>query len=90
MDPKRQKRKEIDLTQRESVWLQKALFALRRAEIAHDKLRDATGAEGTEPYTIGRGKTSFRISEMEDALETKIEAMMGSIRQMREELADMR
>ena len=90
MDLKRQKRKEIDLTQRESVWLQKALFALRRAEIAHDKLRDAKGEPVAEPYAVGQGDTIYRISELEDALEAKIEGMMASIRRMREEVTEMR
>jgi hypothetical protein len=84
-DPKRQKRREIDLMQRKAVWLQKALFALRKAETADEKLAD-TREEKAKPYALQLKEKSLPLSDLEDALEERIETLLKSVKEMRQSL----
>lgn len=81
-DERRQKRKEIRFIQSESVWLQKALFALHKAEAAHEKVADARDEE-TGDYTLKYPGGSYNIEAFESALEQRIEKLMGTVREMR-------
>lgn len=71
--------------QRESVWLQKALFALRKAEVARQKLAD-TREEEIPDYALARGNTALPLSELEEALEAEIETLMRDVREVRRSL----
>lgn len=84
-EERRQKRKEIRLLQSESVWLQKALFALRKAEAAREKLADARDAE-EESYTLVLDGEERSLEALEDGLEHRIEDLMRTVRTMRNNL----
>lgn len=78
----RQQRKEIRLIQSESVWLQKALFDLRKAEDARDKLADLRDEE-TEPYELTVAGEPMDVEALEDALEERIENLMKDVKERR-------
>jgi hypothetical protein len=85
-DQRRKKtRREIRLLQSESVWLQKALFALRKAEDAREKLADVRDQE-VEPYTLAAGDGTLVVEEVEDALETRATELVKTVREMRRSL----
>lgn len=78
---KQQKRRELRLIQQESVWLQKALFALRKADATHEKLAGLRGEDDGD-YTIGK----FALSDLEDVLEEQVEEKLKRTREMRRSL----
>lgn len=80
---KRQQRRELDLLQRESVWLQKALFALRKADAVRDKLAETRG-EAPEAYALG---ADLPLARVEDALEERVASLMTTVREMRRGLS---
>lgn len=82
---RRLKRKEIGYLQNESVWLQKALFALRKAEAAREKLTDFRDAESA-PYTIPVDGKEVVVEALEDSLEERVEELIKTVRQMRRNL----
>lgn len=84
-DERRQKRKEIGHMQSESVWLQKALFALRKAEDAREKLADARD-EAPEPYVLAVGERDVSVEELEEALDQRAERLIKTVREMRRSL----
>ncbi len=84
-DRRRQQRREIRLQQRESSWLQKALFALGKAEETREKLAD-TRDEEMQPYTIMMKDQEIQIEELEDALQVRIEHLMETVRERRRTL----
>lgn len=85
-DERRQKRTEIRHLQSESVWLQKALFALRKAETARDKLADARDEDSSD-YLLSVGDAEVPLEALEDALEARAKELIGTVRQMRRNLA---
>jgi hypothetical protein len=85
MDERRRQRKEIQLQQSESVWLQKALFALRKAEDAREKLAD-TREEKVEPYILESQNGDLSLESIQDALEEKVKFLLASVREARREL----
>lgn len=84
-DRRRQQRREIRLQQRESSWLQKALFALGKAEETREKLAD-TRDEEMEPYIILLKDQEIQMEELEDALQVRIEHLMETVRERRRTL----
>lgn len=82
-DRKRQ-RKVMRHMQSESTWLQKALFALRKAEDAHEKLAESRGEEA-DSYTLSVGGGAVAVTDVEDALEERVERLMKTVREMRRE-----
>jgi hypothetical protein len=84
-DRRRQQRREIRLQQRESSWLQKALFALGKAEETREKLAD-TRDEEMQPYTIMMKDKEIQMEELEDALQVRIEHLMETVRERRRTL----
>ena len=84
-DERRQKRKEITHLQSESVWLQKALFALRKAEDARQKLADARDESG-EPYVLRVGDREVSVEELEEGLDQRAERLIKTVREMRRNL----
>jgi hypothetical protein len=81
-DDRRRQRKEIDIQQSESVWLQKALFALRKAEAAHEKLADARDEE-PDPYTLQVEDGRLAVDSLQEALEERIKVLLATIRERR-------
>jgi hypothetical protein len=84
-DDRRRKRKEVRYLQSESVWLQKAVFALRKAEAAREALADARDEEAG-PYLLPVGGHELSIQELDEALDTRVEALMKTVREMRRSL----
>jgi hypothetical protein len=84
-DDRREVRKEIRLIQSESVWLQKALFALRKAEGAREKVADALEEEQPN-YTLTVAGSELQLEDLEESLETRIEQLMQTVREMRKTL----
>jgi len=84
-DRRRQQRREIRLQQRESSWLQKALFALGKAEETREKLAD-TRDEEPSPYVLELEDRELPMEELEDALQVRIEALMETVRERRRTL----
>lgn len=84
-EERRQRRREIRLLQGESVWLQKALFALRKAEAARGKLADLRDEE-MESYTLSVGGQRLSVEALEDGLEEHIEDLIRRVREMRRSL----
>lgn len=84
-DERRQKRREIRLQQSESVWLQKALFALNKAEEAREKLADVRG-EDSGAYTLPVGGSDLALEELQDALQERVEALLQTVRAARRDL----
>ncbi len=83
---KRKLRREIDFLQRESVWLQKALFALRKADVAQQKVAETRGDAPPENYLLEDGKRKFVLADLEDVLQARVEGLMKTIREARESL----
>ncbi|HET7276051.1 MAG TPA: hypothetical protein VFI91_12855 [Longimicrobiaceae bacterium] len=86
MDDKTSRRRELRLLQQESVWLQKGLFALRKADTMHEKVSELRGEEEMEPYNVGHGAGSLPLSDIEDAMEEHIESLMKTVKEMRRSL----
>lgn len=84
-EERRRKRTEIRHLQSESVWLQKALFALRKAETARERLADRRN-EDVSAYTLSIGEAEVTLEALEDALEQRAKELIGTVRQMRREL----
>jgi hypothetical protein len=82
---RQQKRREMRHLKNESVWLQKALFALRKAEDAREQLSDIRN-EKHESYVISVGDRDLVFEELEDALDTRIESLIKTVRELRREL----
>jgi hypothetical protein len=84
-EERRHKRREISLLQSESVWLQKALFALRKAEAVRGKLADARDEE-MGSYTLTVGDQRLPLEDLEDGLEDYVEDLIRKVREMRRSL----
>lgn len=82
---RRRRRREIRLLQSESSWLQKALFALRKAEAEREKLSDVRDEE-PEDYTLDVGGSDLPLEALEDALDERIQAQLSDIRERRKQL----
>lgn len=70
------------MLQDESVWLQKALFALRKAQDARERLSELRD-EDAEPYPITVEGRSMALEAFEDALEERIERLIKNVRERR-------
>jgi hypothetical protein len=84
-EERRRQRQEIRLIQRESTWLQKALFALGKAEESHEKLVEARGVEEAT-YALALDDGELPMEVLEDALESRIKELMESVRKRRKTL----
>ena len=82
---RREKRKEIRSLQSESVWLQKAVFALNKAETAREKVDEIRG-DDSGSYSVSVDGRDVALTDIEDALAERIEGLMKSVREMRRNL----
>jgi hypothetical protein len=82
---RRQQLKELELIQTEAVWLQKALFALRKASAAREKLANLRDEEA-EPLTLPHGRRKLSADQFEEALEDRIQELLTTVRQRRRNL----
>ncbi len=83
---KRRRRREIRLLQSESTWLQKALFALRKAEAAHEDVADLREDDDGEPIRLAVDGRELELEPLEDAIEERAQILLDNVRRMRREL----
>lgn len=82
---RRRKRREIRLLNTESVWLQKALFAIRKAHDTREKLADVRDRK-PDPYEIAVDGKQLSVEALEDALEERSAALVKDVRERRQNL----
>lgn len=85
-DERRRKRKELRLVQNEASWLQKALFAMGKAEDAHQKLVDFRGDDGAAEYMFRVDESSASIEAIEEAFEDRLSSLKEKLRERRQSL----
>lgn len=71
--------RERRILQSESRWLQKALFALSKAESDREKLEKERG-EAVQPLTVQLGGKSYELDEVRDAVGQAVQERVESIR----------
>jgi 50S ribosomal subunit-associated GTPase HflX len=81
----RQIRKERRLVQSESRWMQKALFALNKADDARSKLAKARDEEG-EPQMVNIGGKSLSIDALRTAIQERVETLAEVLQERRQVL----
>ena len=79
---KRQLRKEHRLVQSESRWMQKALFALGKAETAREKLAKARDEE-LEAQTVNVGGKSLTLDALRDAIQDRVDTLAEVLQERR-------
>lgn len=82
-DARRRKRREIKLLTNESVWLQKALFALQKVEAVREKMAELNGDDEAEPLVLELGRKKLKVEEFEEALENRVEKLLEEVRERR-------
>lgn len=81
-DQRRRQRTEIRLLQRESTWLQKALFAMGKAQEVREKLAD-TREEDASSYTVELDGEAVSMELLEDAIQARAQKLMEEVRERR-------
>lgn len=71
--------------QSESAWLQKALFALRKAEAASEDAADAVDEESEDYFLVVSGE-DVKLEAFEVALEKRAEVLLATTKEMRRAL----
>lgn len=84
-DDRRRYRRETQLLSSESAWLQKALFALQKAEGAREKLGDSRGDEDV-PFDLSTGSTTISLEDIQEGLENRIRELLDEVRGRRRSL----
>lgn len=82
-DARRRKRREIKLLTNESVWLQKALFALQKVEAVREKMAELNGEDEAEALVLELGRKKLKVEEFEEALENRVEKLLEEVRERR-------
>jgi|GEM_PF-1494031 len=86
MSDPRARRKELRFLQRESVWLQKAVFALHKADEADRKARKAAGESPGDDESVRvevrSGETD--LGTLREALEGRLELLRTRAERVRE------
>lgn len=82
---RRARRREIQLLSNESAWLQKALFALQKAETAREKLADARDAE-VPPFELPLDDETLSVEEFQEAMTNRIHELLEDVRARRRTL----
>ena len=82
---KRMKRRRLRALQSESAWLQKALFALRKAGAANEKAADAVDQEPAG-YELTVDGDAMPIEVFEAALQHRAEVLLATTKEMRRAL----
>jgi hypothetical protein len=84
-EEKRRKRRRMRALQSESAWLQKALFALRKAEAASEDAAEAV-EKRPEDYALRVDGEPLPLEALESALQKRAEALMATTKEMRRAL----
>ncbi len=81
-ESRRRKRQEMRFLQREATWLQKALFALGKADEAHEKLAEG---DASDEYALEVGGRSVPVGDIEDGLQDRVKVLLDKVRELRRE-----
>lgn len=81
-DARRRKRREIKFLSNESTWLQKALFALSKAETAREKWADLQGEEDI-PFVLPHNGDELSVDEFVEAIEGRITHLLAEVKERR-------
>lgn len=81
-DDRRKKRLEIRQLSSESTWLQKALFALQKADEAREKLAEMRGSDDSD-FELTLGRKKLLVDDFEEAIENRIRELLDTIRERR-------
>lgn len=81
----RRKRKEIRHLQSEAAWLQKAMFALNKAETAHGKFADMHD-EDPGDYMLEVEDQSISMEALDDALDARVRGLREMTKERRQVL----
>lgn len=80
---RRKKRREIKLLSTESTWLQKALFAIQKAETAREKWADLQEEEDVE-FILPHDDGELRVDYFVEAAENRISQLLEEVRERRQ------
>lgn len=83
VDDKRQLRKERRLVQSESRWMQKALFALNKAEDAREKLAKTRQEDG-DAAVVNIGGNDLSIDALRAAIQERVETLAEVLQERRQ------
>lgn len=81
-DARRRKRREIKFLSNESTWLQKALFALHKAETAREKWADLQGEEDI-PFVLPHSDGELQVDDFVEAIEGRISELLAEVKERR-------
>jgi hypothetical protein len=81
-DNRRRNRREIRQLSSESTWLQKALFALQKADEAREKVAEYRG-EDAPAFVLSVGRKKIEVEEFEEAIEGRIRELLDEVRERR-------
>lgn len=84
-DDRRRYRRETQLLSSESAWLQKALFALQKAEGAREKLTDSRGGEDST-FDLATEAGTLSLEDIQEGLENRIRELLDEVRGRRRSL----
>lgn len=82
---RRRYRRETQLLSSESAWLQKALFALQKAEDAREKLAGSRGEDET-PFDLSTETGTLSLEDIQEGLENRIRELLDEVRGRRRSL----
>jgi hypothetical protein len=82
-DRARHERKITSLLQDEARWLQKATFALNKAQDAREKLADVRDEE-FEPLSVYEGDETVTIDTVKEAVASRVEWLLETIQKRRQ------
>ena len=81
-DDRRRYRRETQLLSSESAWLQKAVFALQKAEDAREKLAESRG-EDAGGLELSVNDSQVSIDEVQDGLEGRARTIQDEVKERR-------
>ena len=84
-DARRKKRREIKFLSNESTWLQKALFAIHKAETAREKWSELQGEEDV-PFVLPHNGGELDVEDFVEAMENRIQELLTEVRERRKVL----
>lgn len=82
---RRRYRRETQLLSSESAWLQKALFALQKAEGSREKLAESRGQEDV-PFDLATEAGTISLEDVQEGLENRIRELLDEVRGRRRSL----
>ena len=81
-DARRKKRREIKVLSTESTWLQKALFALNKAETAREKWADLREEEDVE-FVLPHDDGDLEVDTFREGMENRISELLAEVKELR-------